>query len=207
MKRGFYLVAACAAALSLAACQKNNETADNAAASAGGQTPAVNAAQDAMAGPVGQVSAATVGANTLQGYVMNAAMGDMYEIEAAKIAQQKSGNAEVKALAKMIQADHTAASNEMKPLVSAAGQTPPTALDQRRQGMIDNLNAAPADQFDKVYLTQQVAAHEEAVTLHRGYADNGDNAGLKGHAAKVLPKIQAHLDKAKALADKMGAAN
>ncbi|HEY8618410.1 DUF4142 domain-containing protein [Phenylobacterium sp.] len=207
MKRGFYLAAAAVAALSLAACQKSNETAENAAASAGGQTPAVNAAQDAVGAAVGQVSAATAGANTLQGYVMNAAMGDMYEIQAAQIAQQKGKSAEVKSLAKMIQTDHTAAMNQMKPMVTAAGQTPPAALDQRRQGMIDNLNAAPADQFDKVYLTQQVAAHEESLTLHKGYAENGDNADLKGHAAKVAPKIQAHLDQAKQLAQKMGAAN
>ncbi|WP_374468940.1 DUF4142 domain-containing protein [Phenylobacterium sp.] len=207
MKRGIYMAAAAVAALSLAACQKSNEGAENAAAAAGGQTPAVNAAQDTVGAAVGQVSAATAGANTLQGYVMNAGMGDMYEIEAAKIAQQKGKSADVKSLAKMIQTDHTAAMNEMKPMVTAAGQTPPANLDQRRQGMIDNLNAAPADQFDKVYLTQQVAAHEEALTLHRGYADNGDNADLKAHAAKVTPKIQAHLDQAKQLAQQMGAAN
>ena len=80
-------------------------------------------------------------------------------------------------------------------------------MDQRRKGMIDNLKAASDADFDKVFLTQQVAAHEEALTLHRGYADNGDEAGLKGHAGKVVPKIQAHLDKAKQLAQAAGAAN
>jgi putative membrane protein len=201
MTRGFYLAAAAAAALSLAACGKKDAEEANVA------TPAVNAAQDATAAVVGQTSAATLGANTIQGYVSNAAEGDMYEIEAAKIAQAKSGNADVKALAKMIQADHTAASNAFKPLATAAGQTLPTKLDERRQGLLDNLNTTPAVQFDKVYLTQQVAAHEEAVTLHRGYADGGEDAGLKGHAAKVLPKIEAHLRKAQELAQKMGAAN
>jgi putative membrane protein len=204
MTRGILLAAAAVAAMSLAACQKSNETAEGAAASAGGQTPAVNAAQDAVGAAVGQVSAATAGANTLQGYVMNAAMGDMYEVQAAQIAQQKGKSADVKSLAKMIQTDHTAAMNEMKPMVTAAGQTPPAALDQRRQGMIDNLNAAPADQFDKVYLAQQVAAHEEALTLHRGYAENGDNAQLKAHAAKVTPKIQAHLERAQQLNQQAG---
>jgi putative membrane protein len=205
MKRALYLAAAAAAALSLAACNQNQK---NAAADANpGQSEPVNAAQDAVGAVVGQTSAATLGANTLGGYVSNAAMGDMYEIQAGNIAAQKASSADVKALAKMIVTDHTAASNEMKPLASAAGQTPPTELDQRRKGMIDNLNAASAADFDKVYLTQQVAAHEEAVTLHSGYADNGDTASLKAHAAKVLPKIQAHLERARALANKAGAAN
>jgi putative membrane protein len=201
MTRGFYLAAAAAAALSLAACGDKDAETTTAA------TPAVNAAQDATAAVVGQTSAATLGANTLQGYVSNAAEGDMYEIEAAKIANAKSNSAEVKALAKMIQTDHTAASNAFKPLAAAAGQTLPAKLDERRQGMLDNLNTTPAAQFDKVYLTQQVAAHEEGVTLHRGYADNGEDAGLKGHAAKVLPKIEGHLRHAQELAQKMSAAN
>lgn len=209
MNRAFYLAAAAVAALSLAACGDGQaeKSAENAAANAGGQSPAVNAAQDAVGAAVGSVSASTLGANTLQGYVSNAAEGDMYEIQAAKIAATKAKSADVKAFAKMIETDHTAASNEMKPLVTAAGQTPPAKLDERRQGMLDNLSAAPADQFDKVFLTQQVAAHEEALTLHRGYADNGDNAGLKAHAAKVAPKIEAHLTKARELAQKMGPAN
>ena len=203
MKRALYLAAAATAALSLAACNQSQQD----AATNPGQSEPVNAAQDAVGAMVGQTSAATLGANTLGGYVSGAAIGDMYEIQAGRIAEQKASSADVKALAKMIVTDHTAASNELKPLASAAGQTPPTELDQRRKGMIDNLNAASAADFDKVYLTQQVAAHEEAVTLHSGYADNGDTAPLKAHAAKVLPKIQAHLEQARALANRVGAAN
>jgi putative membrane protein len=100
--------------------------------------------------------------------------------------------------------DHTAMSNEMKPLITAAGQTPAASLDQRRQGMLDNLKAASAADFDKTYIDQQVAAHDEALTLMKGYADSGSDAGLKGGAAKAVPKIQMHLDKAKALQSKLG---
>lgn len=51
--------------------------------------------------------------------------------------------------------------------------------------------------FDKVYIDQQVAAHEEAVTLNRGFADNSDAPALAAHARTVLPKIEAHLQKAR----------
>jgi putative membrane protein len=33
----------------------------------------------------------------------------------------------------------------------------------------------------------------------KGYADHGDDAGLKAAAAKAVPKVQAHLDKVKSL--------
>ena len=100
---------------------------------------------------------------------------------------------DVKAFGKMMVIQHTAMTNEMKPLVTAAGKTPAAALDQRRQGMLDNLTAAAPEAFDKAYVTQQVAAHQEALTLMKGYAEHGDDAGLKGGATKAIPKIEMHL--------------
>ncbi len=132
-------------------------------------------------------------------FVTNAAIGDMYEIQAGQIAQKKGQSQAVKDLGKMLVTEHTAMANEMKPLVTAAGKTAPTGLDERRKGMIDNLNAAPAADFDNVFLSQQEAAHNEALTLLQGYADNGDDAGLKAGAAKGVSKVQAHLDRVKEL--------
>ena len=205
MHRTLYLSAAALAALSLAAC--NRPAADTTAAT--GSTAAgtavleanqpVNAAQDATGAAVGAVSAATVGAHDTGAFVSNASQSDMYEIAAAKIAQSRSKNAEVKAFAKMMAAEHTAMSNEMAPLVKAAGKAPATELDQRRNGFLDNLKQATDANFDKAYIDQQVNAHEEALTLVKGYADAGDDAGLKAGAAKAAPKVQMHLDKAKAI--------
>jgi len=203
MKRAIALTAAAVAALSLAACNKAENAADKAGDTAAnmnpGQTAPVNAVQDAAAAPVGQMSAATMGSHDTGAFVSNAAMGNMYEIEAGKMAQQRAKSADVKAFGKMMVTDHTALMNEMKPLAQAAGQTPPTELDQRRKGMLDNLKAASDADFDKVYLTQQQAAHEETLTLMNGYAQNGDDAGLKAAAGKAAPKVQAHLDRVRAL--------
>jgi len=190
MTRAILICAAAASALAVAAC--NRQEAANP-----GQSEPVNAAQDAVGSAVGQVSASTMGANSTEAFVSNAAMSDMYEIQAGQMAQQKGQSADVKAFGKMMVADHTAMSNEMKPLAQAAGQTLPTTLDERRKGMLDNLAAASGADFDRVYLSQQEAAHQEALTLMRGYADNGDNAELKALAQKATPKIQAHLDRVK----------
>src|SRR5690606_42132389 len=85
---------------------------------------------------------------------------------------------------------------------AAPDVTVPTELDERRQGMIDNLRAASAEDFDRVYIDQQVAAHNEAVTLHRGFSDNSDAPQLAQHAGTVLPKIEAHLQHAERLDDR-----
>ncbi|WP_436357976.1 DUF4142 domain-containing protein [Brevundimonas sp. CEF1] len=170
-----------------------------AACSPQGGEKAVDKAQDAVSAPVGQTSAATMGANLASAYAPSAAMGDMYEIQAADIALERAKRADVKALASMIKTDHTAVSTALKTAVTAAAPdiVLPTELDQRRKGLLDNLRTAGVNDFDKVYIDQQVAAHEEAVTLNRGFADNSDAPALAAHARTVLPKIEAHLQKAR----------
>jgi len=209
MTRALLLSAVAAAALSLAACNKASNTTANTASSAAdagsntasaanpGQTGPVNQAQDVTGAAVGKMSAATMGSHDTGAFVSNAVQGNMYELEAAKLAEQKSKNATVKGFAKQMVKDHIALGNEMKPLISKAGQTPPADLDQRRKGMLDNLKAADAASFDKTYADQQVAAHDETLTLMQGYAKDGSDAGLKAAAAKATPTVQEHLDMAK----------
>ncbi|MNQ97689.1 hypothetical protein D3C85_1133470 [compost metagenome] len=170
-----------------------------AACSPQGGEKAVDKAQDAVSAPVGQTSAATMGANLASAYAPSAAMGDMYEIQAADIALERAKRVDVKALARMIKTDHTAAGTALKTAVATAAPdiVLPTELDQRRKGLLDNLRSAGVNDFDKVYIDQQVAAHEEAVTLNRGFADNSDAPALAAHARTVLPKIEAHLQKAR----------
>jgi putative membrane protein len=201
MNRVILMTAAAAAALSLAACNKpaatdaNNAATDTATAA----NQPVNAAQDTVGAAVGQTSAATLGSRDTGAFVSNASQSDMYEIQAGQLASTRGKNADVKAFGKMMVTDHTAMMNQMKPLVTAAGQTPADKLDERRQGFIDNLKQATDANFDKTYIDQQVAAHGEALTLMQGYAGDGPDAGLKGMAAKAAPKIQMHLDKAKSI--------
>ena len=197
MKHAFFLATAAMAALSLAACNKpaTSDPATN-------TTPvgaAIDKAQDATGAAVGVASATTVGSHDTAAFVSNASQGDMYEVQAAAIARTRSKTAGIKAFAKMMTADHTATSKAMAPLAAAAGQTPADKLDQRRQGFIDNLKSASDADFDKTYINQQVAAHEEALTLLQGYAGDGSDAGLKAAAAMTTPKVQMHLDRIKAM--------
>ena len=196
MKKTLMTAAAAVAALSLAAC--NRDDVEKTSEETGvGSNPASNMVQDATGAAVGQTSAATLGGHTVGGYVPNAAIADMYEIAASKVALERSQNAEVKKLAQMIIDDHTKSSADLKAALGTANAGDvqiPTEMDERRKGMVDNLRQAPAAGFDKVFLTQQEAAHEEALTLHKTFADNGDNPALKAHAAKTAPVVQGHLD-------------
>lgn len=198
MRTAILLAAAAATAMSLAACQKQQDQTANAASGAANSAP-VSGVQDATSAAVGATSAATVGSISTDEFVSNLTQSDMYEIEAGKIAQQKGQSKGVKDFGKMMVADHTAMEKTGAPVIQAAGQKPSPDLDQRRKGLLDNLRGAPADRFDKEYLDQQEAAHNEALTLLKGYADRGSDAGLKDLATKAMPKVQAHLDQVHAL--------
>jgi len=208
MKHALFLSAAAVAALSLAACNKPASTtssdATSSASNAASNTAdaagdATHKAEDATGAAVGAVSANTLGSHDTAAFVSNASQSDMYEIQAGQIAQKRSKNADIKAFGKMMVTDHTKTSKEIGPLAKAAGQTPATSLDNRRQGFLDNLNKASDADFDKTYIDQQVAGHEEALSLLQGYAKDGSDAGLKAAAAKTVPMVEAHLDKAKSI--------
>jgi putative membrane protein len=200
-----------AASLSVAACGERNEPVEDgpieaASADSGvGSNPASNAVQDTASAAVGTVSAATLG-RTTEGFVTNAAIGSMYEIEAGRLAAERAKNPALKAFGQQMVKDHTAMMAEMKAALPAKETvTAPTAMDERRQGMIDNLKQAAPDAFDGVYRGQQIASHEESLTLHRTYAENGDVAPIKALAAKGTPMIQAHLQKIQAIPESGGA--
>ncbi|MHB8529617.1 MAG: DUF4142 domain-containing protein [Caulobacteraceae bacterium] len=186
-------MAAAGLVLALAGCSRNATNANNGAVNTEANAAVAN---DAVP-PAASVPAAAV--TTAQDFVTAAAVSDMYEVAAAKLAQQKSKSAEVKAFAARMNRDHTASTDKLKKIIAApgVGVSAPTTIDQRRQGMIDNLNAAAPGDFDKTYMDQQVAAHEEAASLFKSYGDNGDNARIKAFAAGVLPTIRSHLDMAR----------
>ena len=96
--------------------------------------------------------------------------------------------------AQMVKA-HTGTTKKLKGIIAGnnIAVTPPAHLDDRRQGMIDDLRGAKAADFDHRYLAQKEAAHKEAQILMRGYAKNGDNAAIKTFASDTLPVVQDHL--------------
>ena len=176
----FALLAGLAGALALAACSQSDDadtTAEDAAATASA-TPAAPAPQD---------------------FVNTVAASDMFEIEAAKLAQEQGTSDKIKAFAAMMIKDHTASSDKLKQAAATIdGVTVAPALTTKQQMDLDTLKDA-GDQFDALYAQRQVAAHNEALTLLQGYADNGTENALKTFASDAVPVVQHHLDEAKQL--------
>jgi putative membrane protein len=141
------------------------------------------------------------GAPSTTDFVQKAALSDMYEVEAGKIASQKGQSEAVKSFGQMMVDAHSKTTEELNAIIASEGLKVdlPARLDSKHQKLIDDLNAATGAEFDKTYANQQIDGHQDAVSLFDAYANKGDNVALKAFAQKTLPVIQQHLDESKKL--------
>jgi putative membrane protein len=192
MHRTLLIAGAAVAAFSLAACGQNTET-------KGAATPAQQAATP-DANPAATIPTAA-DETAAPDFVAKAAASDMFEIEAAKIAQKRSQNAEVKKFAGEMITAHTKSTADLKKAIADSGQaiTPPAALPSDLQNKLDDLNKA--DNFDRAYMENQVDAHQSALNLMQRYAQDGDVPVIKTFAAATATVVQQHYDHAKTLRD------
>lgn len=184
-----------AALLVLGACSKagNDDAAPAASDSAMADDATAMSTSPAMAAPMATPSDA-------QSFTDAMAASDMFEIESSKLAATMSQNAAVKKFAQMMIADHTKSSAELKSLAAKASPavTVVPAMTDAQRGDLDHLKAATAD-FDKLYAAKQVAAHQQALSMLRGYAAIGDDAAMKAFASKTATVVSGHLDQARNL--------
>jgi len=170
-----------------------NQTASN-EPQPGSKNETVSAAKDAVAGGIGTLSAELT--TTTKGFTEAAAQSDMYEVQAGQLASMRAQMPELKKFAKDMVDAHTMTSNQLKAILAKAAPDikPPTQLDSRHEGMLNDLKGAKDEDFDGRYIAQQINAHNEANILMRGYAKDGDSAEIKMFAAETQPKVQMHLD-------------
>jgi putative membrane protein len=128
-------------------------------------------------------------------FAVKAANGGMFEMEMAKLAQEKSQNAQVKEFADMMIKDHSAANEELKALASRKNITLPTTLGKDKQEDVDEMAKLSGAEFDKKYVDAMVEDHEEDVKLFQEASISSEDPDLKTFAGKTLPTLQKHLER------------
>jgi putative membrane protein len=151
--------------------------------------------------PMAGVPTRNASANTMQ-YVEARANGDMFEIQSSQLALQKSRNPRVRRFAQQMIDEHTRMSTELSTAVRSTGPslTVPTAMDNRHQSAMQDLQGVTGREFDRMYLTAQINAHNEALVVNQNYAQIGDDPALKQLASNAIPTIQEHLNQAQQIA-------
>jgi putative membrane protein len=181
----------------LAACSpKNDQTTDTLAT-----TPPATATTPAT----GDVAGGWTDANVVD--ALTAA--NQGEVDYSNIGVQKATNPSVKEFAQMMVKDHTTMLDAVKSLSSKLNVTPApndkvNDLQKESQKDIADLNGKTAGKdFDNEFMEEQVDMHQETLDLLNDLDSKTTNADLKAAIAEAKPKVQAHLDQAKAIKDKV----
>jgi len=132
------------------------------------------------------------------------------DIDAGKLAESKSTNADVKAFGQRMVTDHTGVNKSATELVTKLKVTPednPTsqALKKGGEENLAKLKGLSGAAFDKAYVDHEVAYHQQVLdAVDKTLIPNAKNEELKALIVKVRPAFVAHLDHAKMLQSKMG---
>ena len=191
----------------LGACsQKSQDTTTNAVTDIGsdvGNTTsgAIDAAGNATSNALDAAGNALAPTPTGQAFADKAAKSDAFEIAAAKLAKTNAESADVKKFAATMIDAHTGSTAKIKAAAAKATPAikPDPTLTSDQQSKLDDLGKLKGADFDKAYIDGQISAHEDALSLMKDYAANGDTPSLKTAAGEIAPVVQKHLDMAKAL--------
>jgi len=187
-------------AASLAACKKE-APATHTTAMGRADTTTAAAATTTTPAPSKWTGASTVG------FAWAANNG---EIQVAKLAETKAGNADVKAFAKMLVADHTKMLNDVKGLATKQSVTPDTTMDDvkdlmghSRDELKDLTDKAKGADWDKDFIGKMVDDHQKVLDKLQDAVKNTTDSTLTKALTEASGKVQQHLTKAQELQAKL----
>jgi putative membrane protein len=130
---------------------------------------------------------------------------------AGALARTKATNQEVKDFARLMTSEHHALRQQGQQLAKQLKVTPDLPANDPLKPLAESemtaLRATPkGQQFDRVYIEQEVAVHKAVLELAEKAHDQAQNEQLKALIEKARPVIQKHLDQAEEIQDKLGKA-
>jgi putative membrane protein len=130
-----------------------------------------------------------------QDFIDTAAVANAFEIDTSQLALKYGKGEDVKKFAQSMIDDHTKIGDEFKATLTAANiPLPADGLDMTHKAKYAKLRVFTTENgFDGSYLSEQLAAHEDAVKLFKDHAANDPTPAIKDFAAKTLPTLEHHL--------------
>jgi putative membrane protein len=136
---------------------------------------------------------------------MIAVTADTVDIDAGKLAAEKSSNPKVKQFAQMMVTDHTSVNKKATALAKKLKLTPEesdTSRSLKSDGdkNLEKLRGLSGAEFDKAYIDNEVAYHEAVIkAVTDTLIPNAKNAELKKLLESAGPVFNSHLTHAKEL--------
>ena len=185
------LASAAAAVVALSALSVTSAGAQGIGGSSAGTTGATSSTASRAAGSSAAGAMVSSGDRKL---MTDLAHGNIAEIEAGKMAPEKSQNETVKKFAQQMVDDRTGALTELQTLAQAKGVKLPEDVGATHKTMAAALKSSSGSAFDKQYMNGAgVSDHKQTIELLYKTQKESKDPELKAMAVKLLPTIRGHL--------------
>lgn len=131
-------------------------------------------------------------------FIEEASAKNISEIEAAKLALDKSTYPAVKTFAQKMITEHSANNTELRSLATRKKVELSDDAELTSKAKAAILKQRDGESFDVAYANNQVSAHKDAIEFYKEAAKSKDN-DVRTFAVATLPKIQHHLQDAEKL--------
>lgn len=138
-------------------------------------------------------------------YLAAAHQGNLAEIAAGRLAQQKGTAPVVNELGARLVADHSRLDEAVRAVAQQLGVALPAEPNEEQKAVAAQLQAAQAGpQFDKLWISTQIEAHETSLSAAQAEIANGSDTAVKEAAADAAAVIASHLEALATAASQMG---
>ena len=132
-------------------------------------------------------------------FLVKAADGGMAEVDMGNMANQKAASSSVKKYGAMLVKDHSAANDQVKALAAQRNVTLPATVSDANKTKMDDIMKKSGKDFDKAYMDAMIKDHEKDIDMFKDASNKVNDAEVKSFVDNTLPKLQIHLDSARAI--------
>jgi putative membrane protein len=130
-------------------------------------------------------------------FIKAAIEGNIAEVDAGKLAQEKGKSDGVKQYGAMLEKEHGAANEKAIAAARSLGVDPPTGSSVGQKATYLKLKVLSGDTFDRSFAKGMVKDHEKDIKEYQKASMRNDAAGA--YAKEMLPTLQHHLKAAQSL--------
>jgi putative membrane protein len=136
-------------------------------------------------------------------FIQRASSIGLLQVKLGQLAEKKGTSPAVVEFGKRMVADYSKANEQLKTAAKAAAFPAPILVRQDQQ-TFDLFNATGRSSFDKRYMAEMVARHNEEVRLFQQESSGGRVQSLKQLASRMLPEMEQRLSLATETARSVG---
>jgi putative membrane protein len=136
-------------------------------------------------------------------FIVKAVANHYTEIKLAKVAEKRSANQEVKAMAHLLERDYEKSLLDLKAFAEHKVISLPVEEKSEERNSVEKFRNESGKDFDKKWCREMIHAHEDAITQFEKRMEKSKDSDIKALANKTLPNLRTQIEKLHACYDKL----